>query len=43
MKEIKETVLNINGRVLPPLLLYLFGVPGIICLFLWLIFWRGHG
>ena len=32
---------NQNGRVMPPLLLYLFGVPGGICLLLWLFFFRG--
>ena len=43
MKTSKENKLTNNqGRVLPPLLLYLFGVPGIVCLLLWIFIWRGH-
>jgi hypothetical protein len=30
-----------HGRVLPPLILYLVGVPGVVCILLWLIFFRG--
>jgi len=32
---------DIKGRVLPPLLLYILGVPGGICLLLWVFFFRG--
>jgi hypothetical protein len=34
-------VSNVKGRVLPPLLLYMFGVPGGLCLLLWVFFFRG--
>ena len=37
----KNLIKNENGRVLPPLLLYAVGVPGIICIFAWLFFFRG--
>lgn len=32
---------DVKGRVLPPLLLYILGVPGGICLLLWVFFFRG--
>lgn len=32
---------DIRGRVLPPLILYMLGVPGGICLLLWVFFFRG--
>lgn len=32
---------NEHGRVLPPLLLWMLGVPGGLCLILWLFFFRG--
>lgn len=33
---------KISGRVMPPLLLWMFGVPGGLCLILWLFFFRGN-
>jgi hypothetical protein len=30
-----------DGRVLPPLVLYMVGVPGFVCLLLWVFFFRG--
>jgi hypothetical protein len=30
-----------DGRVLPPLALWLLGVPGVVCVLLWLVFFRG--
>lgn len=38
----KELIKNAEGRVLPPLVLYMVGVPGIVCLFLWAFFFRGN-
>lgn len=38
MKKIFE---DIKGRIAPPLILWVLGVPGSICFILWLIFWRG--
>lgn len=32
---------NANGRVGIPILLYFLGVPGIIVLLLWVVFFRG--
>jgi hypothetical protein len=32
---------QIEGRILPPLLLWMLGVPGGICVVLWLFFFRG--
>lgn len=32
---------NIEGRVLPPLILWMLGVPGIIVIGLWFFFFRG--
>jgi hypothetical protein len=32
---------RVEGRVLPPLLLWMLGVPGGICLVLWFFFFRG--
>ena len=40
--SVTHIVKNSEGRVLPPLLLYFFGVPGFICLMLWFFMWRGH-
>jgi len=31
---------QVEGRVLPPLLLWMLGVPGGICVVLWLFFFR---
>jgi hypothetical protein len=31
---------KVEGRVLPPLLLWMLGVPGGICVVLWLFFFR---
>ena len=40
-KIIKDIAANIEGRVLPPALLYMLGVPGGICVLLWFFIWRG--
>lgn len=40
-KSIQTKVQNTEGRVLPPLILWMLGVPGGICLILWLLFFRG--
>jgi hypothetical protein len=40
-KELKAVTENAKGRVMPPLLLYFFGVPGFLCILLWLFFFRG--
>jgi hypothetical protein len=39
---LKDSVIhNEEGRVGPPILLWVLGVPGSICLLLWLFFFRG--
>lgn len=32
---------NVEGRILPPLILWMIGVPGIVVIGLWLFFFRG--
>lgn len=32
---------NTEGKIAVPILLYLLGVPGIIVILLWLVFFRG--
>ena len=32
---------EINGRVAVPILMYILGVPGIVVIFAWLVFFRG--
>lgn len=32
---------NVQGRVLPPLILWMLGVPGIVVIGLWFFFFRG--
>lgn len=31
----------LEGRILPPLILWLLGVPGVVVILLWLFFFRG--
>ncbi len=49
MKNIKQLTSKamsfshkVEGRILPPLLLWMLGVPGGICIILWLFFFRGN-
>ncbi len=37
----KNLIRNEKGRVLPPLVLYMVGVPGFVCLLLWVFFFKG--
>jgi hypothetical protein len=32
---------KVEGRILPPLILWMLGVPGGICVILWIFFFRG--
>lgn len=36
-----EATRNMEGRVLPPLILWMLGVPGIVVIGLWFFFFRG--
>ncbi len=40
MKLIKNTLDNMNGRIGVPILMYLLGVPGILVIVLWFLFFR---
>ena len=40
-KAFKKILTDVEGRVGPPILLWFLGVPGGVCLVLWLAFWRG--
>jgi len=31
---------RVEGRILPPLILWMLGVPGIVVIMLWLVFFR---
>lgn len=42
LTHMKTKLNELEGRVLPPLLLYMFGVPGFLCILLWLFFFRGR-
>lgn len=45
MKAVKKqasTLLdNINGKVAVPILMYVLGVPGFLCILAWLFFFKG--
>jgi len=40
-REFWSPLEQVEGKVLPPLVLWMLGVPGGICLLLWLFFFRG--
>ncbi len=42
MKTVTKIVDNVNGRVAAPILMYMFGVPGFLCVLAWLFFFRGR-
>lgn len=39
-KQINHFGRKIEGRILPPLILWMLGVPGGICVVLWFFFFR---
>jgi hypothetical protein len=41
LAKVKATIDNVNGRVGVPILMYFLGVPGIVCVLAWLLFFRG--
>lgn len=41
MNYLKTKIQEVNGRVGVPILLYILGVPGSICVLLWLFIFRG--
>lgn len=41
LEKFRDTRSDVEGRVLPPLILWMLGVPGIVVLLLWMFFFRG--
>jgi hypothetical protein len=39
--KLREINHEVEGRILPPLILWMLGVPGIIVIALWMLFFRG--
>jgi len=37
----KKDIKKIEGAILPPLILWMLGVPGVLVILLWLLFFRG--
>lgn len=37
----KSVIANVNGKIGVPILLYLLGVPGVVVIVLWALFFRG--
>jgi hypothetical protein len=35
-------MMNEEGKVAQPIILYMLGVPGFVCLLLWFFIWRGQ-
>lgn len=40
-KQMNSLIDNINGRVGVPILMYVLGVPGFVCVLAWLFFFKG--
>ena len=41
-KQLIEMVNNVQGRVGVPILMYVLGVPGFLCILAWLFFFKGR-
>jgi hypothetical protein len=41
MKKAKQLIDNVYGKVGVPILLYFLGVPGLVCILIWLFFFKG--
>ncbi len=41
MKAISNAIDNVNGRVAAPIIMYMLGVPGFLCVLAWVFFFRG--
>lgn len=42
MKKVTTFIENVKGRVAGPILMYIFGVPGFLCVLAWFFFFRGN-
>jgi hypothetical protein len=40
-KNFQDEFTDISGKVGVPILMYILGVPGIACIFIWLFFFKG--
>lgn len=40
-KQMDTFVDNVNGKVAVPILMYILGVPGFVCILAWLFFFKG--
>ncbi|TDP55324.1 hypothetical protein C8D79_0371 [Bacteriovorax stolpii] len=40
-KKMNELVEDIQGKVAVPILMYILGVPGFVCILAWLFFFKG--
>lgn len=41
-KQILDTINNVQGKVGVPILMYVLGVPGFVCVFAWLFYFKGQ-
>ncbi len=42
MKKLTQVIQSVDGKVLPPLILWFLGVPGFVVVLLWLFVFRGQ-
>lgn len=40
-KQVETLIDNANGKVAAPILMYILGVPGFVCILAWLFFFKG--
>lgn len=40
-KKMNELVEDVQGKVAMPILMYILGVPGFLCILAWLFFFKG--
>lgn len=40
-KQMGSLIDNVNGKVAMPILMYVLGVPGFVCILAWLFFFKG--
>lgn len=40
-KQMRSLIDNVNGKVAMPILMYVLGVPGFVCVLAWLFFFKG--
>lgn len=40
-KQVNTLIDNVNGKVGVPILMYVLGVPGFVCVLAWLFFFKG--